>query len=76
MDASQPVTPEAAHAAFDRGDFASARRLARTLFTSGPDEATRAAAQTILKKTSVDPLIVYVTIGCVLFFTLVSIFGR
>jgi hypothetical protein len=67
---------DAAHQAFDRGDFATARRLARTTLQNSPDEAARAAAESILKKTSFDPLIGAVTAVCLALFALIAIFGR
>jgi len=61
-----------AQQAFERGDFARARTLARELCAaSSSDEATRAAAKLILQRTSLDPLIIWVTVGCVAFFALV-----
>jgi hypothetical protein len=68
---STPPGLDAAHFAFERGDFAEARRLARVLQGSAPDAASREAAETLLRRTSLDPVIVWVTIGCVLFYALV-----
>ena len=67
---------DAAHQAFDQGDFATARRLARQTLANAPDPATRAAAETILKKTSFDPLIAAITVTCLLLFALVAAFLR
>jgi hypothetical protein len=61
-----PVSDDAQRA-FERGDFAEARRLARELEGS-PDEAQRAAGRQLLQHTSLDPLIVWITVGCVLLF--------
>ena len=61
-----------AQQAFERGDFHRARELARELVETG-DNATRAAGELILKRTSLDPFIVYVTGGCVAFFILVVV---
>ncbi|MDB4968959.1 MAG: hypothetical protein JWN44_4648 [Myxococcales bacterium] len=66
---------DAAHRAFEAGDFAEARRLAKVLQGSAGDDATRAAATEILKRTGIDPLIVYLTAGCVLLFVLIVYFG-
>ncbi len=68
---------DAAHRAFEAGDFAEARRLARALAADAKasDEATRAAAAEILRRTGVDPLIVWLTVGCALLFVAVVFFG-
>ena len=66
------ATGSDAQQAFERGDFHRARELARELVKSG-DDATRAAGELILKRTSLDPFIVYVTGGCVAFFVLVVV---
>jgi hypothetical protein len=58
---------DAAHRAFAAGDFAEARRLARQL-AAAPDEATRSAAADLLKRTGIDPVIVWITLGCVVVF--------
>lgn len=63
---------DAAHRAFERGDFAEARRLAKVM-AAGPDDASRAAAALILKRTGLDPFIIYLTAACVLFFALISL---
>jgi hypothetical protein len=47
--------------AFEKGDFAQARQLAR----GTPDE------QDIFHRTGPDPLIIKLAIGCVLFFALI-----
>jgi hypothetical protein len=60
-----------AHRAFDRGDFAVAGRLARSLKQTAEDDATRAAADALLARLSVDPLIVWLSAGCLVFFALV-----
>jgi hypothetical protein len=66
------ATGSDAQQAFERGDFHRARELSRELVKSG-DDATRAAGDLILKRTSLDPFIVYVTGGCVAFFVLVVV---
>jgi hypothetical protein len=69
------VSVDAAHRAFEAGDFSEARRLARTLQTTAADEPTRAAAAEILKRTGIDPLILWMTAGCALLFVLITYFG-
>jgi hypothetical protein len=67
---------DAAHRAFDAGDFAEARRLAKAQKSAaGTDEATRAAADEILMRTGVDPLVIWFTAGAVLLFVTVVYFG-
>lgn len=60
-----------AHRAFEAGDFGLARRLAQQLLSAAPDDATRAAARDILRRTGIDPLIIWITVGCALVFSLV-----
>ena len=69
------MTSDAAHQAFERGDFAEARRLAKQQKASAKDDATRAAADEILMRTGVDPLIVWITVGAVLLFVAVVYLG-
>jgi len=59
---------DAAHVAFEAGNFAEARTLAKQLVAAAPDAATRSAAEDILRRTGVDPLIVWITVGCALLF--------
>jgi hypothetical protein len=66
---------DAAHQAFDRGDFAEARRLANEQKASAKDEATRAAADEILMRTGIDPMVVWMTVGAVLLFVAIVYFG-
>ncbi len=66
---------DAAHRAFEAGDFAEARRLAKEQKAAASDEATRAAADEILMRTGVDPLVVWMTAGAVLLFVLIVYFG-
>ena len=66
---------DAAHRAFEAGDFAEARRLARQQQASAADEATRAAADEILRRTGIDPLMIWVTIGCALMFVAIVFFS-
>jgi hypothetical protein len=64
----------AAHRAFERGDFAAARRLARALRDGAQDPATRQAADALLDRLKLDPLIVWLTAGCaVLFIAVVAL---
>jgi hypothetical protein len=70
--AKSSVDLDSAHRAFEAGDFAQARRLAKAIRGSSDDVATRAAADMILKRTSLDPAIVYITVACAVFFILIS----
>jgi hypothetical protein len=55
---------DAAHHAFEAGDFFEARRLAKELKATASDEPTRLAADELLKRTGHDPLIVWLTVAC------------
>jgi hypothetical protein len=66
---------DAAHRAFEAGDFAEARRLAKQQKTSATDEATRAAADEILMRTGIDPLVVWMTVGAALLFVVIVWLG-
>jgi hypothetical protein len=68
---------DAAHQAFEAGNFAEARRLAKELLqqTSAGDEAARAAAAEILRRTGIDPLVVWMTVGSALFYAVIVFFG-
>jgi hypothetical protein len=66
---------DAAHRAFEAGDFAEARRLARQQKDAAADDATRAAADEILRRTGIDPLMIWLTIGCALMFVAIVFFG-
>jgi hypothetical protein len=66
---------DAAHQAFERGDFAEARRLAKQQKASATDDATRAAADEILMRTGVDPMVLWISAGAVLLFIAVVYFG-
>jgi hypothetical protein len=63
---------DTAHRAFEAGDFAQARKLAKGIAASSDDVATKAAADTILRRTSLDPAIIYITALCAVFFILIS----
>jgi hypothetical protein len=64
---------DAAHRAFEEGDFYTARRLARQLKASASDGPTQKAADELLRRTSYDPLIVWLTVGCAFMFGLVIV---
>ena len=66
---------DAAHQAFEAGDFAEARRLAKQQRAAASDDATRAAADEILKRTGVDPLVIWLTVGAILLFVAIVYFG-
>ena len=66
---------DAAHQAFEAGDFAEARRLAKQQRAGASDDATRAAADEILKRTGVDPVVVWLTVGAVVLFVAIVYFG-
>jgi hypothetical protein len=72
---SHGMTSDAAHQAFERGDFAEARRLAREQRAKATDDATRAAADEILMRTGIDPLVIWMTAGAVLLFVAIVFFG-
>ena len=59
---------DAAHAAFESGDFALARNLARKVAESAGDNATKLAAEDLLRRTGVDRAIVGITVVCVVVF--------
>ena len=69
------MSSDAAHQAFERGDFAEARRLAKQQRAAAGDEAARAAADEILKRTGIDPLVVWLTVGAVVLFVAIVYFG-
>jgi hypothetical protein len=66
---------DAAHQAFEAGDFAAARRLAKQQRASATDDAARAAADEILMRTGLDPVVIWLTGGAALLFILVVYFG-
>ena len=79
MDAGQEgsgvASDDAAHRAFERGDFAEARKLALAMKASG-DEAARQAADLLLAKMGLDPLIIGVTATCLAGVALIAILVR
>jgi hypothetical protein len=64
---------DAAHRAFEAGDFYEARRLAKELKATASDEPTRNAAEELLRRTGYDPLIVWLTVGCAVMFILIVV---
>jgi hypothetical protein len=66
---------DAAHQAYEAGNFAEARRLAKAQLAGAGDEATRAAAAEILKRTGIDPMVVWMTIGGALVYVAIVFFG-
>jgi hypothetical protein len=69
------MTLDAAHRAFEAGDFAEARRLAKQLRAAAPDDATRTAADEILYRTGIDPLVIWITVGCAILFVAIVYFS-
>jgi hypothetical protein len=74
-EGSGVVSDDAAHRAFERGDFAEARKLALAMKASG-DEAARQAADLLLAKMGLDPLINAITAACIGLFAAIAIFAR
>jgi len=74
-EGSGVASDDAAHRAFERGDFAEARKLARAMKASG-DPAARQAADHLLAKMGFDPLIIGVTATCLAGFALIAILVR
>jgi hypothetical protein len=56
-----------ARQALEVGDVARARKLVRPL-TTHDDAGVRASAEQLLSRTRHDPVIVWLSLGCVLFF--------
>jgi hypothetical protein len=69
------MSMDEAHRAFEEGDFAEARRLAKQQRAAASDDAARAAADEILMRTGIDPLVLWMTGGAVLLFVLIVYFG-
>jgi hypothetical protein len=58
-----------AQAAFEVGDFRRVRQIAALLLAdTNADAQTRAGAQALLDRLKVDPLILWLTVACGLFF--------
>jgi hypothetical protein len=64
---------DAAHRAFEAGDFYEARKLAKQLKATASDEPTRQAADELLRRTGHDPLILWLTVGCAAMFVLIVV---
>jgi hypothetical protein len=54
--------------AFARGDFRSARQLARQTLEGEPTDAERDFATQILSRTDMDPLALWIALGCLALF--------
>jgi hypothetical protein len=57
--------------AYARGDFGSARRLARAALAAEPSVEERAFADEVLRRTAFDPVALAVGLGCFALFWLV-----
>ncbi len=64
---------DAAQRAFEAGDFAEARKLAQAVVQSNGDEATKKAAAELIKRTDIDPVVVYMSLGCVTLFVAIVV---
>ena len=64
---------DAAQRAFEAGDFNEARKLARAIVQSNGDEAAKKAAAEIIKRTDIDPVVVYLSLGCVTLFVAIVV---
>jgi hypothetical protein len=65
---------DTAHRAFEAGDFSEARRQAKALLSSGAgDEAAKTAAADIIKRTDIDPVVVWLSLGCVTLFVAIVV---
>jgi hypothetical protein len=64
---------DAAHRAFEAGDFYEARRLAKQIRATASDEPTRKAADELLARTGHDPLIVWLAAGCAVMFIVIVV---
>ena len=63
-----------ARQALESGDFARARKLARAQLKSGDADAQK-EARALLDRTAPDPVIVWLSAACVLFFVAVIYFS-
>lgn len=66
-----PSDVEAAEDAFERGDFAGARRLARATLRGGAPDAHKERAQRLLDRTQSDRAVLVLLAACVLFFLVI-----
>ena len=64
---------DAAQRAFEAGDFAEARKLAQAIVQSNGDEAAKKAAAELIKRTDIDPVVVYMSLGCVTLFVAIVV---
>jgi hypothetical protein len=64
---------DAAQRAFEAGDFAESRRLAQAIVASSGDEADKRAAAELIKRTDIDPVVVYMALGCVTLFVAIVV---
>ncbi len=64
---------DAAQRAFEAGDFAEARKLAQAIVKSNGDEAAKKAAAELIARTDIDPVVVYLSLGCVTLFVAIVV---
>ena len=64
---------DAAQRAFEAGDFAEARRQAKLLIAGSGDEAAKKAAAELVKRTDIDPVVVWLSLGCVTLFVAIVV---
>ncbi|HEX4460493.1 MAG TPA: hypothetical protein VIA18_21090 [Polyangia bacterium] len=64
---------DAAQRAFEAGDFAESRRLAQAIVDGSGDEADKRAAAELIKRTDIDPVVVYMSLGCVTLFVAIVV---
>jgi hypothetical protein len=57
--------------AYTRGDFGTARRLSREVIGASHTEEEGSFAAEILRRTSIDPVALYVAVGCFALFWLI-----
>lgn len=68
-----PSDVEAAEDAFERGDFAAARRLARAILRRGAPDDEKQRAQRLLERTQSDRAVLVLLAACVLFLLVILI---
>lgn len=64
---------DAAQRAFEAGDFAEARRLAKLLLAGSGDEAAKKAAAELIERTDIDPVVVWMSLGCMTLFVAIVV---
>lgn len=69
--AAMPSDVETAEDAYERGDFAAARRLARAILGGGAPDDEKLRAQRLLDKTQSDRAVYVLLAACVLFFLVI-----